>query len=72
MYPPRTQLGDSPRARGNPADSPSGRDCAVGEPNVVRGAKSVARGELTPGWDLEHYAWVNTTIHRNLYRISLP
>ena len=42
------------------------------EPNVVRGAKSVARGELTPGMDLEHYAWVNTTIHRNLYRISLP
>jgi len=42
------------------------------EPNVVRGAKSVARGELTPGRGLEHYAWVNTTIHRNLYRISLP
>ena len=42
------------------------------EPNVVRGAKSVARGEMTPGKDLEHYAWVNTTIHRNLYRISLP
>jgi Tol biopolymer transport system component len=42
------------------------------EPNVVRGAKSVARGELTPGRDPEHYAWVNTTIHRNLYRISLP
>jgi eukaryotic-like serine/threonine-protein kinase len=42
------------------------------EPNVVRGAKSVARGELTPGMDLDHYAWVNTTVHRNLYRISLP
>jgi DNA-binding winged helix-turn-helix (wHTH) protein/Tol biopolymer transport system component len=42
------------------------------EANVVRGATSVARGELTPGRDPEHYAWVNTTIHRNLYRISLP
>jgi DNA-binding winged helix-turn-helix (wHTH) protein/Tol biopolymer transport system component len=42
------------------------------EADVVRGAKSVARGEITPGRDLEHYAWVNTTIHRNLYRISLP
>jgi len=42
------------------------------EPNVVRGATSVARGELTPGRNPEHYAWVNTTIHRNLYRISLP
>jgi eukaryotic-like serine/threonine-protein kinase len=42
------------------------------ELDVVRGAKSVARAELTPGKDLEHYAWVNTTVHRNLYRISLP
>jgi DNA-binding winged helix-turn-helix (wHTH) protein/Tol biopolymer transport system component len=41
------------------------------ELNVVRGAKSVARGAITPGKDLEHFAWVNTTIHRNLYRISL-
>jgi DNA-binding winged helix-turn-helix (wHTH) protein/Tol biopolymer transport system component len=51
---------------------PAGGIAPSAEPNVVRGAKSVARGELTPGRDLEHYAWVNTTIHRNLYRISLP
>lgn len=41
-------------------------------PNVVRGAVSVPRGELIPGKDPEHYAWVNTTVHRNLYQISLP
>jgi hypothetical protein len=51
---------------------PAGGIAPSAEPKVVRGAKSVARGELTPGRDLEHYAWVNTTIHRNLYRISLP
>jgi len=44
----------------------------LAQPNVVRGAKSVARGNLTPGRDLDHYAWVNTTVHRNLYRVSLP
>ena len=51
---------------------PAGGIAPSAEPNVVRGAKSVARGELIPGRDPEHYAWVNTTIHRNLYRISLP
>lgn len=51
---------------------PAGGIAPSAEPDVVRGAKSVARGELAPGRDLEHYAWVNTTIHRNLYRISLP
>lgn len=51
---------------------PSGGIEPSAEPSVVRGAKSVPRGELLPGRDLGHYAWVNTTIHRNLYRISLP
>ena len=51
---------------------PAGGIAPSAEPDVVRGAKSVARGELTPGTDPEHYAWVNTTVHRNLYRISLP
>lgn len=51
---------------------PAGGIPPSAEPDMVRGAKSVARGELTPGRDLEHYAWVNTTVHRNLYRISLP
>jgi DNA-binding winged helix-turn-helix (wHTH) protein/Tol biopolymer transport system component len=42
------------------------------ESNVVRGAISVSREDLVPGKDPEHYAWVNTTVHRNLYRISMP
>lgn len=53
-------------------DLPTGGIAPSAEPSLVRGAKSVAQGELIPGRDLEHYAWVNTTIHRNLYRISLP
>ncbi len=42
------------------------------EPSVVPGSQSVNREELVPGEDLAHYAYVNTTAHRNLYRISLP
>lgn len=42
------------------------------EPSVVPGSQSVNRAELVPGEDLAHFAYVNTTAHRNLYRISLP
>lgn len=52
-------------------DLPVGGIPALAEPSVVHGAQSVGRGELVPGKDPEHYAWVNTTVHRNLYRISL-
>ena len=44
----------------------------LAEPSVVKGAQSVPRAYLVPGKDPEHYAFVNTTVHRNLYRISLP
>jgi hypothetical protein len=40
--------------------------------SVVPGAQSIVRGELVPGKDPAHFAYVNTTVHRNLYRISLP
>jgi DNA-binding winged helix-turn-helix (wHTH) protein/Tol biopolymer transport system component len=53
-------------------DLPVGGIPPMAEPRVVQGAKSVGRGELVPGKDPEHYAWVNTTVHRNLYQISLP
>ena len=53
-------------------DLPAGGIAPLAEPSVVLGAESVGRGELVPGKDPEHYAWVNTTVHRNLYRISLP
>ena len=41
-------------------------------PTVVQGAKSFPRADLIPGADLDHYAYVKTTSHRNLFRISLP
>jgi DNA-binding winged helix-turn-helix (wHTH) protein/Tol biopolymer transport system component len=42
------------------------------EPSEVPGSQSVNRAELVPGEDLSHFAYVKTTAHRNLYRISLP
>jgi DNA-binding winged helix-turn-helix (wHTH) protein/Tol biopolymer transport system component len=42
------------------------------EPSVVRGAQSLGRAEIVPGEDPSHYAYVKTTVHRNLYRVSLP
>ena len=44
----------------------------LAEPGSVKGSQSVPRAFLVPGKDLEHYAYVNTAVHRNLYRISLP
>jgi hypothetical protein len=41
-------------------------------PSVVKGAQSVPRENLVSGKDPEHFAYVNTTVHRNLDRISLP
>ena len=42
------------------------------EPDMVPGSQSVNREQLVPGEDPSHYAYVNTTAHRNLYRVSLP
>ncbi|HEX4029778.1 MAG TPA: winged helix-turn-helix domain-containing protein [Terracidiphilus sp.] len=53
-------------------DLPAGGIAPLAESGVVRGAQSVGRGELVPGKDPGQYAWVNTLVHRNLYRISLP
>ena len=53
-------------------DLPSGGIPPLAEPGIIPGAESVNRAELTPGKDPGHYAWVNTTDHRNLYQISLP
>jgi hypothetical protein len=39
---------------------------------AIRGVQVMERGELVPGNDVGHFAYVNTTVHRNLYRISLP
>jgi len=53
-------------------DLPAGGLPPLAEPSIVPGARSIARAALVPGNDVDHYAWVNTTVHRNLYRISLP
>ena len=42
------------------------------EASVVPSAQSVQRGDLVPGKDPSHFAYVSWTAHRNLYRISLP
>lgn len=42
------------------------------EPSLIPGSQSISRAGLAPGMDPGHYAWVNTSVHRNLYRISLP
>ncbi|HTF45625.1 MAG TPA: winged helix-turn-helix domain-containing protein [Terriglobales bacterium] len=44
----------------------------LAQASVVPGAQSIARGELVPGKDPAHFVYVNTTVNRNLYRISLP
>jgi DNA-binding winged helix-turn-helix (wHTH) protein/Tol biopolymer transport system component len=53
-------------------DFPAGGIAPRAEPSVVKGAKSVDRAELIPGKNPDHFAWINITVHRNLYRISLP
>lgn len=44
----------------------------LADPSVVRGARAVPRSVVAPGMDPDHYAWINATVQRNLYRISLP
>jgi DNA-binding winged helix-turn-helix (wHTH) protein/Tol biopolymer transport system component len=56
----------------NLPEFPPGGIQPLAEPSVVPGAQSLNRTELVPGMDLSHYAYVNTTVHRNLYRVSLP
>ena len=44
----------------------------LADASVVPGAQSVNRDDLVGGKDPDHYAYVKTTVHRNLYRVSLP
>jgi hypothetical protein len=44
----------------------------LAQPSIVKGSQSIPRENLVPGNDPSHYAYVNTTVHRNLYRLSLP
>ena len=40
--------------------------------DAVPGSHIVDRADLVPSNDVARFAYVNTTVHRNLYRISLP
>jgi DNA-binding winged helix-turn-helix (wHTH) protein/Tol biopolymer transport system component len=51
---------------------PAGGIQSLSEAGTIPGARSVSRAALIPGRDLQHYAYVNTTVHHNLYRVSLP
>ncbi len=74
--PSRTSPGRSLAIPAGPGESlpdfPAGGIAPLAEPSAVQGAESVGRAELVPEKDPEHFAWVNTTVHKNLYRISLP
>jgi DNA-binding winged helix-turn-helix (wHTH) protein len=45
---------------------------AQADASLIPGAQSIPRADLVPGRDPSHYVYVNTTVHSNLYRISLP
>lgn len=72
----RKSLGRSLAIPVGPGESlpelPPGGIAPGAEPSAVPGSQSVDRAELVPGKDPSHYAYVKTTVHRNLYRISLP
>ncbi len=50
---------------------PPGGIKELSEASVMPGAVSVPRENVVPSLDPDHYAYVNTTVHRNLYRITL-
>jgi DNA-binding winged helix-turn-helix (wHTH) protein/Tol biopolymer transport system component len=73
--PSRTSPGKSLAVPVGPGETlpelpPGGIDLA--RAGMVPGGQSIARGELIPGKDPAHFAYVNATVHQNLYRISLP
>jgi DNA-binding winged helix-turn-helix (wHTH) protein/Tol biopolymer transport system component len=51
---------------------PDGGIPPFAQPDAIPGAHSLNRAYLIPGNDPNHYAYVETTVHRNLYRITLP
>lgn len=59
-------------AEGAPPELPPNGIAAEDKPTLVKGAEVIARDAVVPGRDRGDYAWVNTTVHRNLYRVELP
>ena len=54
------------------SDFPPGGIPPRADPSLIKGSQSIPRAYLVPGKDPEHFAYVYTTVHRNLYQISLP
>jgi DNA-binding winged helix-turn-helix (wHTH) protein/Tol biopolymer transport system component len=54
-----------------PAFPPDGITTTI-DAKTIPGSQWVNRGDLVPGKDPSHFAYVKSTEHRNLYRISLP
>jgi DNA-binding winged helix-turn-helix (wHTH) protein/Tol biopolymer transport system component len=44
----------------------------LAQASIVKGSQLVQRNDVIPGKDPSHYAYANATVHRNLYRISIP
>jgi DNA-binding winged helix-turn-helix (wHTH) protein/Tol biopolymer transport system component len=54
-----------------PAFPPSGVDMHTST-SMIAGLQSLPLAALVPGRDADHFAYVKTNVHRNLYRVSLP
>jgi hypothetical protein len=52
-------------------DLPQGGISPLAQPSILKGADSIGRAGMVLAKDPEHYAWIKTTVQRNLYRISL-
>lgn len=57
---------------GSLAAIPSQGITSTTDPSAVPGSVAVPRDFLVPGPDLAHYAYINDSAQRNLYRITLP
>ena len=72
----RTSTGRTLAIPAGPGESlpafPPGGIAPMSDPSAVPRAQSIGPADLIPGNDLSHFAYVKTTVHRNLYRISLP
>lgn len=53
-------------------DFPAGGLNLNAQPADMRGSQPVNRESLIPGPDPSHYAYLNSSVHRNIYRITLP
>lgn len=53
-------------------DFPAGGLNLNAQPADMRGSQPVNRESLIPGPDPSHYAYLNSSVRRNIYRITLP